>query len=107
MTNAAEVSIKVDPEAGLDFGTEHHNFDRAWEDFENGFPTPIIVDQETGYIYDGNHRYAVAEETGTLDQLPVVAVTEDEWFEFCDESGWWDDTDSPEPEMAKDEWFGF
>lgn len=101
MTTAAELDIQLDPEALHPTGTTHHTFDRAWEDYEAGFPTPIIVDRDTGFLLDGNHRYAVAEEMGALDQLEVFLVTSEEWMEFCDESGWWADTDNPEPEMKK------
>lgn len=38
-----------------------------------GYTKPLIVDQTTGAILDGHHRYSIALELN-LAQLPVIAV---------------------------------
>ena len=38
-----------------------------------GYTKPLIVDQVTGAILDGHHRYAIAELLG-LKRIPVICV---------------------------------
>lgn len=51
-----------------------------WESIRvNGFNDPIAADRRTGYIVEGNTRWAVLKEHG-VDMAPVI------WLDFVDES---------------------
>lgn len=51
-----------------------------WESIRvNGFNDPIAADRRTGYIVEGNTRWAVLKEHG-VDTIPVI------WLDFPDEA---------------------